>query len=188
MRIVAGKWRGLALVAPDERTTRPSTDRNREAIASIINSAFDLDLSEVKLLDAFAGSGAIAFELLSRGAQAATLVERDRQALAAIKKNKAQLRCGAELDLISGDVFKLQAEGRFANKQFNLLVLDPPYAYEAALISDFVDKVYEEKALVSGAFVLYERDAKKPDLDLQNGHCLRDKARGLTALSLWEMN
>ena len=76
MRIVGGKWRGLSVEAPEGRgTTRPTTDRNRERFASMILSAAGLDLSGVEVLDAFAGSGAMGFELVSRGA--ARAVSRD---------------------------------------------------------------------------------------------------------------
>ena len=67
MRIVGGKWKGRAIEAPDGKgTTRPTTDRTREAIASSILASRGLDLSESRVLDAFAGSGAMGFELLSR--------------------------------------------------------------------------------------------------------------------------
>ena len=91
MRIVGGIWRGRALAAPEGRdVTRPTTDRTREQMASMVLSAFDLDLSDVRILDAFAGSGAIGLELLSRGAAHCTFVDADRKAvdkaMAAMKK------------------------------------------------------------------------------------------------------
>ena len=80
MRIVGGKWRGKPFDAPSGRdVTRPTTDRVREAMASMVLSAYDLDLSGVSVLDAFAGSGAIGLELVSRGAGSATLVDSDRR-------------------------------------------------------------------------------------------------------------
>ena len=73
MRIVGGKWRGRQIEAPDGRdVTRPTTDRTREQIASMILSAAGLDLSGTSVLDAFAGSGAMGLELLSRGAARAS--------------------------------------------------------------------------------------------------------------------
>ena len=92
MRIVGGKWRGRQIEAPDGRdVTRPTTDRTREQIASMILSAAGLDLSGTSVLDAFAGSGAMGLELLSRGAARATFLDRDRRAVARIKRTDSSL-------------------------------------------------------------------------------------------------
>ena len=92
MRIVGGKWRGHPLEAPEGRdVTRPTTDRTRESIASMVLSAFGLDLSDVSLLDAFAGSGAIGLELLSRGAASATFVDRDRGAVMLLVNRRGEV-------------------------------------------------------------------------------------------------
>ena len=92
MRIVGGKWRGRAIEAPRGRdVTRPTTDRTRERVASMVLSAMGLDLSGRSVLDAFAGSGAMGFELLSRGAARATFVDRDRRAVALVRRTAASL-------------------------------------------------------------------------------------------------
>ena len=94
MRIVGGKWRGLSVEAPEGRgTTRPTTDRNRERFASMILSAAGLDLSGVEVLDAFAGSGAMGFELVSRGAASAVFVDLDRRAVARIRRTAELYLC-----------------------------------------------------------------------------------------------
>ena len=107
MRIVGGMWRGRALEAPEGRNvTRPTTDRTRESMASMVLSAFDLDLSEVRMLDAFAGSGAIGYELLSRGARSCTFCDADRKAVARIKRNGQALGAAREAHaVVGGDVF-----------------------------------------------------------------------------------
>ena len=95
MRIVGGKWRGRQIEAPEGRgTTRPTTDRTREAIASMILSARGLDLTGDSVLDAFAGSGAMGLELLSRGASHATFVDRDRRAAARVRRSAEALGAG----------------------------------------------------------------------------------------------
>ncbi|MFC2671225.1 RsmD family RNA methyltransferase, partial [Lancefieldella parvula] len=87
MRIVGGKWKGRAIEAPDGKgITRPTTDRTREAIASSILASRGLDISESRVLDAFAGSGAMGFELLSRGALYVTFVDKDRKTCDRIKR------------------------------------------------------------------------------------------------------
>lgn len=80
MRIIGGEWRGRKIEEPRGRdVTRPTTDRVREACASMVMSAFDFDLDEVRVLDAFGGSGALGIEMLSRGARSLTTFEIDRQ-------------------------------------------------------------------------------------------------------------
>ena len=132
MRIVGGMWKGRPIEAPDGRdVTRPTTDRTRESMASMVLSAFGLDLGGVSVLDAFGGSGAIGFELLSRGAASCTFVDRDRGAVARIRRNARALGAGASARVLPGDVFKLAERGAIAGAPFSLLVLDPPYAVGA---------------------------------------------------------
>ena len=88
MRIIGGEWRGRKIEEPRGRdVTRPTTDRVREACASMVMSAFDFDLDEVRVLDAFGGSGALGLEMLSRGARSLTTFEIDRNAARLITKN-----------------------------------------------------------------------------------------------------
>ena len=91
MRVVGGTFRGKPLEAPRGRDTRPTTDRIRESIASMILSAQGLDLSECDVLDAFAGSGAMGIELLSRGARSCVFCERDRRAANVVRANCASV-------------------------------------------------------------------------------------------------
>lgn len=88
MRIIGGEWRGRKIEEPRGRdVTRPTTDRVRESCASMVMSAFDFDLDEVRVLDAFGGSGALGLEMLSRGARSLTTFEIDRNAARLITKN-----------------------------------------------------------------------------------------------------
>ena len=83
MRVVGGDWRGRRIFEPDgSDVTRPTTDRVREAMASMVNSALDEGIEGVRVLDAFAGSGALGIEMLSRGAAFSLFVDADRKAAA----------------------------------------------------------------------------------------------------------
>ena len=93
MRIIAGEYRGRRLEAPKGQGTRPTTDRVRESLMSAIHSARG-GFEDARVLDAFAGSGALACEALSRGAASAVLCERDRDAAATIERNLRTWRCG----------------------------------------------------------------------------------------------
>src|SRR3954462_10245337 len=93
MRIIAGTWRGRPLAAPTGSSTRPTADRVRETLFSMLASRLG-SFEDLRVADLFAGSGALGFEALSRGAASATFVERDAAATAIIKRNATKL--GAE--------------------------------------------------------------------------------------------
>lgn len=188
MRIVGGVWRGRPLVAPEGRGTRPTTDRVRESMASMVLAAFGLDLSEVDVLDAFAGSGALGLELLSRGGRSCTFVERDRRALGALRRNVSSLGATPEqARLQTGDVFSLAARAALAGGPFSLVLLDPPYATEASRVSRLLDDLLEGGQLAEGALLLYERAAQAGGLEGQGLQIVSEKAHGTTAMTLYRL-
>ena len=186
MRIVGGRWRGRPINAPEGRgVTRPTTDRTREQIASMVLSAFDLDLSDVSVLDAFAGSGAIGFELLSRGARACTFVDADRKALSVVRKNASFLGAGPDVcAVLSGDVFKVSRRSMLPFAPFSLVVLDPPYALDAADVSDLVSQLWQGGQLEEGCLVLYERSSEGEGLSVPLSRIVKSKTHGGTAVDL----
>jgi 16S rRNA (guanine966-N2)-methyltransferase len=120
MRIIAGKWRGRNIEAPPDRSTRPTADRVREALFSMLASRLG-SFEDLRIADLFAGSGALGFEALSRGAAHATFVESDVKAAAAIRRNADRL--GAIVQVIVGSAFALPR-----SDPFDLVFADPPYA------------------------------------------------------------
>lgn len=118
MRIIAGRWGGRALVAPKGRATRPTSDRVREALFSILG-----DVAGFHVLDLFAGTGAFALEALSRGAASAVAVERARAALAVLRANARALGAEDVLDIVCTDALRFVARGR----TFDLVFADPPW-------------------------------------------------------------
>lgn len=122
MRIIAGKWRGRSLVSPPGATTRPTADRTREALFSMLLSRLGA-FEELRIADIFAGTGALGLEALSRGAAAATFVDHDRPALAAIKSNIAKLGAESETQVLPLAVSALSP----ARQPHDILFFDPPY-------------------------------------------------------------
>jgi 16S rRNA (guanine(966)-N(2))-methyltransferase RsmD len=122
MRIVAGLRKGARLSAPRGEAVRPTTDVVREA-------AFDLigPVEGAEVLDLFGGSGAMALEALSRGAARAVVVERDRAALAVIRRNATKLALPG-LEVRPGDALRVLAEDARAGAGYDLVLIDPPYA------------------------------------------------------------
>ena len=157
MRIVAGEWRGRAIAAPKGSATRPTSDRVREAVFSAVRSRIG-DLAGCRVLDAFAGSGALAFEALSRGAVSAVLIEPDRDARDAIARNAAALGASGAVAVLPGDAFRLT--GRAINGgPFALLFLDPPYRILPAQVSSLLEGLASAGSLAEGALVVYEHAA-----------------------------
>lgn len=161
MRIIAGEFRGRKLDAPRGDGTRPTTDRVRESLMSALVSLRD-GLDGAVVLDAFAGSGALSLEALSRGADTAVLCERDRDAAAVIERNIAALRFGRDrARLVRGDVLKRGAAA--PGRPFDLVFLDPPYATDPAEVFGLLSRLDAADALAADLIVSYEHDASDDD-------------------------
>lgn len=129
MRIIAGDWRGRTLIAPKGDATRPTADRTREALFSMLASRFG-SFEGLAVADLFAGSGALGLEALSRGAATCLFVEQDKAALDALKTNIAKLGArGAEVRATS-----VLALGP-APQPLDLILIDPPYATGAGAVA-----------------------------------------------------
>ena len=127
MRIVAGTARGRRIEAPDGRTTRPTLDRVRQAIFNALE-ARDF-VRGASVLDLFGGSGALAFEALSRGAESATIVEQDRAAIQSVHANTAALGFGGQIKVVRSDVGRWLDGGGATAMQPTLVLADPPYEW-----------------------------------------------------------
>ncbi len=158
MRVIAGSRRGATLFAPRGPHTRPTSDRVREAVFSILG-----DLSGVRALDLFAGSGALAIEALSRGASEATLVDTSAAALAAIQRNLKTLALEAEIS--RAPALRFLERARAAARQYDLVFLDPPYRHASTLGAKLGDALIP--VLAPDARVVAESDRRSPlQLDL----------------------
>ncbi len=159
MRVIGGAYGGRPLVAPRGSATRPTSDRVREAVFSILG-----DVSGARVLDLFAGSGALAIEALSRGAGAATLVDSAAEAVRVIRRNLATLQIEAEV--VARPVTRFLQSARDGARQYDLVFVDPPYRHAELLGREFSEAL--EPVLAAGARVLTESDRRHPlTLDLQ---------------------
>ena len=159
-RVVAGRFGGRPLVAPRGRLTRPTSDRVREALFSILGAA---SLEGARVLDLFAGSGALGIEALSRGASEAVLVDSSPAAAAAIRRNLTTL--GVEAEVRRQDaVGYLRSASRDA-RLYDLVFLDPPYRQASALGRELSTAL--GPVLAIDARVVAESDRRAPlELDL----------------------
>lgn len=122
MRVIAGKFKGRQLRAPRGRSVRPTADRVKEALFSILGER----VAGAYTLDLFAGSGALGIEALSRGAAGATFVDKSRTAIATIKANLAAV--AVEAQVYHEDALKFLSWSGKEGRTYNLVFLDPPYA------------------------------------------------------------
>lgn len=148
MRIIAGTWRGRTIEAPPGRTTRPTADRVRETLFSMLASRLG-PFDGLRIADLFAGSGALGLEALSRGAAHATFVESDPAAAAALRRNAARLDAGDRVRIVGGSALALPA-----SQPFDLVFADPPY--EAGSGSAAVNSVIGAGWLAAGGWMSIE--------------------------------
>ncbi len=130
MRVIAGEWRGRKLLAPKGDATRPTADRTRETLFSMLTSRLG-SFEGLVVADLFAGSGALGIEALSRGAAECLFAEQDRDALDALRKNLGSFDATARADIRAGSVLGLGP----AKRSYDLLMLDPPYGTGAASVA-----------------------------------------------------
>lgn len=130
MRVISGEWRGRKLIAPKNDATRPTADRTRETLFSMLASRLG-SFEGLYVADLFAGSGALGIEALSRGAAQCLFGEQDREAIDALRKNLAALGATARAEVRAGSVLALGP----APRSFDLLLLDAPYATGAGSVA-----------------------------------------------------
>jgi 16S rRNA (guanine966-N2)-methyltransferase len=173
MRIIAGKWRGRPLEAPPGRATRPTADRVRETLFSMLASRLG-SFEDLRVVDLFAGSGALGLEALSRGAATATFVENDPAAAAAIRRNAAKL--SVDVQILGGSALALPA-----SEPFDLIFADPPYAPGSG--SGVVESVLKSGWLAPGGWMSVEtsRDDKVDPAELEI-NAVRDVGRARLTL------
>ena len=166
MRIVAGLYGGRKLIAPPGSETRPTSDRVREALFSVLGPS----IQGTRVLDLYAGSGALGLEALSRGAAQAVFVDRSRKAIAAIRANLDALGIDAEVRPIEARAALRAASAR--HEAYDLVFLDPPYSSAARVGAELSTRLPD--VLAPGATVVCESARRQPlALDLP----LRDERR-----------
>ena len=156
MRVIAGKFKGRKLLSPKNAEIRPTSDRMKEAIFSIIESRkYSSNLNGKKFLDLFSGSGSIGIEALSRGAKAVYMVENDKYSLELINQNIDKLNLNKDdkkkIIIKKTNVFLLDSSNY---PFFDFIYIDPPY--EMKKYKDILSLIYEKKLLNINTLILFE--------------------------------
>lgn len=157
MRIISGKLKGRKLLGDFEGDLRPTTDRNREALFSILGSWPDFDLVDCDVLDLCCGTGAVALEALSRGAKRALLVDKSAKNLEIAKKNAFNLNLRGQVGFLLADATKLGA-GR---EVFDLVFIDPPYGFDCNKI---VEEIVKNDWINENSLVIIESNCQQDSI------------------------
>ena len=183
MRISGGKWRGRNLRVPSGEAVRPTQDRVREALFSMLQ----FELADAKVLDLFAGSGSVGLEALSRGASHATFVELALRPLACLQANIAQVQAEACTSVIRGDVYAWLGTATVAEGQgFDVAYADPPYELGAAQGYSRMLTLLAERNIVKpqGLFIAEMKSHQTPDESPPWDLC-RDRVYGQTRIAIY---
>lgn len=171
MHIISGKFKNQKVIVPKGNITRPTSGRLRESLFNICQGYIEDSL----LLDLFAGSGAIGFEALSRGAKSVTFVDSAKEALRCIEETAQKLQVQRQIEIAFGDVFEQLQRLEKKNKQYDIIYVDPPYdAYKIIdkkqiSFSTLILKMIDEGSLLKDNGTLFiedSLDAKPEDIQL----------------------
>lgn len=174
MRVIAGQWRGRTLVAPKGDVTRPTADRTREALFSMLTARLG-DFEGLAVGDFFAGSGALGIEALSRGAASCLFVEQDKAALDALRANLAKLE--AQGDVRATSVMALGP----ARAPLDLILMDPPYGTGAGSVA--LDKLARLGWVDAGTWISIET-AKQEEIAMPGFTVDASRVHGKARLTL----
>ena len=177
MRVITGKARGVQLKTPEGMLTRPTTDRVKEALFSIIN----FEIPEAKVLDLFGGTGQLGIEALSRGAKSAVFVDAREEACKLIRENLKRTKLEQDAKVVCSDYLNYLGRCR---EQFNIIFLDPPYA--EVFLENALNRITEIDILQSDGIIVTERPlGKELPWELEGYTRSRDYKYGKTLLTLY---
>ena len=177
MRVITGKARGVQLKTPEGMKTRPTTDRVKEALFSIIN----FDIPGAKVLDLFGGTGQLGIEALSRGAKSAVFVDAGEPACRLIRENLKRTKLDQQGRVIRGDYLDFLKRNR---EQFDIIFLDPPYA--EVFLENALKCITEIDILQSNGIIVTERPLDKElPWEYEGYQRSRDYKYGKTLLTVY---
>ncbi len=177
MRVISGKARGVVLKTPEGLQTRPTADRVKEAMFSIIQ----FDLPGARVLDLFGGTGQLGIEAISRGAKSAVFVDASDAPCKLIKENLRRAKMEQEGTVVRSDYLQYLSNCR---ETFEIVLLDPPYA--EVFLENAIKKISEIDILQSGGIIVAERPAEKAlFLEIEGYTRSKDYKYGKTLLTLY---
>ena len=178
IRLISGKWRGKKLPVKDKEGLRPTTDRTKETLFNWLMH----DVRDANCLDCFSGSGSLAFEALSRFANKALLLERDKQVAEQLKENLTTLKADNGIVIETNSIDYLQ---QTANQQFDIIFIDPPF--NKGLVEPCCEALENNNYLMPKALIYIETEIQLAKLNLpHNWQLLKEKKTGQVNYQLYQ--
>lgn len=180
MRITGGEFRGRILAVPKSGAIRPTQDRVREALFSMLAP----ELPDADVLDLFAGTGAVGLEAVSRGARRATFVETDRRHVSTLRANVETLCAAGRVDVVAADAYRWI--GSYSGPGFSIAFADPPYALgEERGYASVLDTLSRRCVVREGGLFVAEMTAVQRAEETPGWELLRDRTYGKTRICVW---
>ena len=179
LRIIAGKWRGRKLPVVEQEGLRPTPDRVRETVFNWLAA----HIFGARVLDCFSGSGALAFESLSRGATKAVMLEKSQPAAENLKHNLVRLSCNDGQVITTDSLLWLTQR---AVKNFDIIFLDPPFSSQQHLLAEICELLVQNGYAGQDTIVYVEREASAIPFSAPNNWSMfKEKTAGQVCYSLW---
>ena len=177
MRVISGRAKGVVLKTPDGMQTRPTADRVKEALFSILQ----FELPGTKVLDLFGGTGQLGIEALSRGAKSAVFVDAADAPCRLIRENLRRAKMESEAHVVRADYLQFLSQCR---EKFDIIFLDPPYA--EVFLENAIKKISEIDILQSGGIIVTERPVEKAlNMEIDGFSRSKDYKYGRTLITLF---
>ncbi len=186
MRIISGQYKGRVLKTCSGPGYRPATGKVRESVFSMLESR-GIDWSRIRVLDVFAGSGALALECLSRGAMSALLIEKNFKACSVIRENISLLGISREkVQVLKVDALNFLSSS--SGQSFDLIFVDPPYGKN--LLEPTLRSLFQKDMVIRGGYICAEIEANLDfdPVELSHAELVKDKHFGQTRILIWKIN
>ena len=186
MRIIGGKFKGLKLIPPNDLGIRPTSDRFKEALFSILDSKkYNINIYNSKLIDIFSGTGALGIEALSRGAKKVYFLDQDTKSIQIIKTNISKLKINNQDD-ITIKIIKEEATKALkkVNEIFDIVLMDPPY--NKNIIKEILENLKNHNLINTNSYIFAESD-KTEIVDCNGYEVLDTKIYGKSKLTILKL-
>lgn len=186
MRIIGGKFKGLKLIPPSDLGIRPTSDRFKEALFSILDSKkYNINIYKSKLIDIFSGTGALGIEALSRGAKKVYFLDQDTKSIQIIKTNISKLKINNQDD-ITIKIIKEEATKALkkVNEIFDIVLMDPPY--NKNIIKEILENLKNHNLINTNSYIFAESD-KTEIVDCNGYEVLDTKIYGKSKLTILKL-